>query len=86
MVLPLLVFVRTLADFVALKEQDLRDAFVGVDAARQRRGVGDFERGVAFPLRVEAGDIDDDAAARVGGLPDGEPLNVSGNPEVLHSA
>src|SRR5690606_33262095 len=68
LVLPALVLVRRLAHLVALEEQHLRDALVGVDLRRQRRGVRDLDGHVPFPLRLERRDVDDDAAARVGRL------------------
>src|SRR3989454_8479576 len=72
LVLALLVLVADLA-LVALvrrEEQHLRDPFVRVDARRQRRRVGDLERHVTFPLRLERGDVRDDAAPGVGALAD----------------
>src|SRR6185369_9182272 len=42
-----LVAVRDLAGFVALEEEELAGALVGVDLRRQRRGVGEFQRHVA---------------------------------------
>ena len=50
---PFLVPVPGLADFVRLKEEDLAQPFVGVNSRGQRRGVGDFQRDEAFPLRVQ---------------------------------
>src|SRR5689334_13913254 len=43
LVLALLVGVRDLAVLVALEEEHLGDALVGVDLRGQRRGVGDLE-------------------------------------------
>ena len=62
------VGIAGLADFVRLKEQNLTQAFVGINTRRQRRGVGDFERDEAFPLRLERRDVDDDAAAGIRAL------------------
>ena len=50
LVLPAAVLVRGLADLVRFEEQHLRDAFVRIDLRGQRRGVGELERDVAFPL------------------------------------
>jgi hypothetical protein len=47
------VGVADFAHFVGLEEQDLAEAFVGVDAGRERRGVGDLEGDEAFPLGFE---------------------------------
>src|SRR3977135_1592473 len=56
------VLVRGLADFVGLEEDHLRDALVGVDLRGQRSRVGKLQRDIAFPLRLERRDVDDDAA------------------------
>ena len=66
LVLAAAVLVRGLADLVRLEEDHLRDALVGVDLGRQRRGVRELERHVALPLRLERRHVDDDAAARIG--------------------
>src|SRR3954467_10680277 len=75
LVFAVLVLVAGLAGFVALEEEDLAQAFVGVDLCRQRGGVRDLERNEAFPFRLERGDVHDDAAAGVSGFAhaDGEP-------------
>ena len=52
LVFPAAVLVRGLAHFAGLKEDHLRHALVGVDFRRQRRGVGEFQRDVALPLRL----------------------------------
>src|SRR3954470_21151676 len=62
------VAVRGLADLVGLDEDDLRHALVGVDLGGQRSGVGELERHVPLPLRLQGRDVDDDAAAGVGRL------------------
>src|SRR6186713_3115351 len=58
-VLPLLIRVRPFARLVALEEQDLRDAFIGVDLRRQWGRVRDLERDEAFPLGLERRDVHD---------------------------
>src|SRR4029077_10401228 len=63
-----LVAVGDFAGLVALQEQELRGAFVGVDLGRQRRGVGEFQGDVTLPLRLERRHVHDDAAACVGRL------------------
>src|SRR5688572_12834118 len=75
-----------LAGLVALQEEKLRRALVGVDACRQRCRIGELQRHVAFPLRLERRDVDDDAAARVGRLADADHQGVSGDAEVLDGA
>src|SRR5579859_4584174 len=53
LVLAAAIAVGGLADLVGLEEDDLRDALVRVDLRRQRRRVGELQRHVAFPLRLE---------------------------------
>ena len=86
LVLAATVTVRDLADLVGLEEQHLGAALAGVDLGRQRRGVGELQRHVAFPLRLEGGDVDDDAAARVGGLAQADGEHVARDAEVLDRA
>src|SRR5436305_14051298 len=83
LVLALLVPVRHFARLVALEEQHLSDSFVGVNLGRQRRGVRDLDRHVPFPLRLEWGDVDDDAAPRVGRFAETDGQDVARDPEVL---
>src|SRR6185503_368425 len=86
LVLPLLVRVRDLAHLVALEEEDLGDALVGVDLRGQRRGVGDLEGDDALPLRLEGRDVHDDPAARVGRFPDTDRHHVARDAEILDRA
>src|SRR5690625_2835884 len=74
------------AHFVGFEKQHLRHALVGVDARRQRRGVGKFQRHVAFPFRLQRRDVDDDAAARVGALAQAYGQYLARNAEILHRA
>src|SRR5262249_33999818 len=53
---------------------------------RQRRTIGNFERDKAFPLRLEGGDVDDDAAARVRRLAYADREHVARNLEVFDGA
>jgi signal transduction histidine kinase len=62
LVLAVAVLVRHVAHFIAFKEQHLGAAFAGVDLGRQRRGVGELQRHITFPFRLERGHVDDDAA------------------------
>ena len=73
LVLAAAILVRGRAHFVGLEEQHLRHALVGVDLRGQRRGVGELQRHVPFPLGLERRDVDDDAAARVRRLARGTP-------------
>jgi cyanophycin synthetase len=86
LVLAAAVAVRGRADLVGLEEQHLRHAFVGVDLRRQRRGVGELQRHVAFPLRLQRRHVDDDAAARVGALAQAHGQHAARDAEVLHGA
>src|ERR1700687_379843 len=75
------VSVADFADFVGLEEEDLAQAFVGVDTSREGRGVGDFEGDEAFPLGLEWRYVDDDAAARIRALTDADRQYGAGNLE-----
>jgi hypothetical protein len=86
LVLAAAVLVRGLADFVAFEEQHLRAAFAGVDLGRQRRGVRELQRHIAFPFRLERRHVDDDAAARIGRLAQADRQHVARNAEVLDGA
>src|SRR5678815_4521776 len=66
LVLAAAVLVGRLADFVRFEEQHLRDALVRIDLRGQRRGVGELERDVAFPLGLERRHVDDYSAPGVG--------------------
>ena len=80
------VFVGGFAHFVALKEEDLRHAFAGINFGGQRRGVGKFQRHIAFPFRLERGHVHDDAAARVGGFAQAHGQHVARDAEIFHGA
>ena len=80
------VGVGGLADVGAAEEEDLGEAFVGVDAGGERGGVGDLEGDVSFPLRLQRGDIDDDAAAGIGGFAEADGDDIAGDAEVLDAA
>src|SRR5512139_3221959 len=86
LVLAAAVLVARLADLVALEEQHLRAALAGVDLGRQRRGVAELQRHVPFPLGLERGDVDDDAAARVSALAEADRQHGPRNAEVLDGA
>ena len=77
------VGIRDFANLVALEEEHLGDAFIGVDFGGQRSGVGDFEGDKAFPFRLERGDVDDDAAARIGALAHADGEGVAGDAEIF---
>jgi hypothetical protein len=78
------VFVAGFAGFVALEEEDLAEALIGVDLGRQRSGIGDFQSNKAFPFGLKGSHVHDNAAAGIGGFPDADGEHVTGNLEVLH--
>ena len=80
------VFVGSFADFVALKKEDLCHAFASVDFGGQGGGVGKLEGNVAFPFRLERGNVDDDAAAGVGGFAQADGQDVARDAEVFDRA
>src|SRR5580765_7554796 len=86
LILAVAIFIRRFTNLVALKEQHLRAAFAGIDPGRQRRGIGELQRNIAFPLRLERCDVDDDAATRVGRFAETDRQYVAWNAEVLHRA
>jgi len=74
------------ADFVGFEEQHLGHAFVGVDLGRQWCGVGKLQGHVAFPFRLQRGDVDDDAAAGVGAFAQADHQCAARDAKVLHRA
>ena len=84
LILAFLVLVGDLAQLVRFQKDDLAKSLVGIDARRQRRGVGDLQRDVAFPLRLERRDINNDAAARVGGLSQADGQDIARNAKLFH--
>ena len=61
---------------LTLKEQELYDALVGIDAAVGTRGVREFQRQVPAPARLGGGEVGNDAAAGIGGLADANDADV----------
>ena len=80
------VFVADFAVFVGKEKEDLAEAFVGVNFCGERRGVADFECDEAFPFGFERRDVDDDAAARVGGFAEADCEHVARDAEVFDGA
>lgn len=64
---------------VAFEEEELDDAFVGVDAAVGVGGVADFEGEVSFPSGFGGGEVGDAADAGVGAFADAEDADVGGH-------
>src|SRR5258708_33876376 len=83
LVLAFAVGVAGLADFVAFEEQNLAQAFVGVDAGGERRCVRDFQGDKAFPLGLKRRDVDDEAAAGVGACTHAESQYAARKLEML---
>ena len=83
-VLTAAIAIGSRAHLVGFEEQHLRHAFVGVDLGRQRRGVGELQRHVPFPLGLQRRDVDDDAAARVGRFAQAHREYVARNAEIFH--
>ena len=69
LVFPLPVSVARLARFVAAKEQELRDALMGINLGRQGGRVAYLDSNVPFPLWFHRSGVDDDPTTGVGGLP-----------------
>ena len=80
------VFVARFADVVRFEEDDLGDAFVGVDLCGEWGGVGELERDVAFPFRFEGRHVHQNSAARVRALAQTDGQNVARDAEVLDGA
>lgn len=80
------VFVGGFADFVGFEEEDLGDAFVGVNLGGHGGGVGEFQCHVAFPFGFEGRDVDNDAAAGVGALAEADGHDVARDAEVFDGA
>ena len=80
------VSIARLARLIAFEEEELACAFIGVNLCRQRRGVGKFQRHMAFPARLKRGDIHDDAAARIGRFAKADHQHIFGHAEIFHRA
>src|SRR5690606_16122146 len=80
------VLVGDLARLVSFQEQELAGSFIGIDFCRQRRGVGKFQRHMAFPLRLERGHVDDDAAACIGGFAEADDEDIARDAEIFDGA
>ena len=61
-------------------------AFACINFGRQGGGVGKLKRNVAFPLRLERGNVDDNAAASVSGLAQADGQDVARNAEIFDCA
>src|SRR3546814_19334682 len=71
---------------VALQEEELARAFVGVDLCGQRRGIGKLQRHMTFPARFQRSDVNDDAAAGISALAQPNDQHVTGNPKIFNCA
>jgi len=79
-----LVSVTLLAYFISLEEDELSDAFVGVDLGGKWGGVADFEGDLAAPLGLKGGDVDDEAATCVRTFAHADDQYVAGDLDVLN--
>ncbi len=77
------VRVGGIAGGFTFEEEHLSEAFVRVYFRWYWCGVGDFEHGASFPSRFEWCDVDDDAAAGVGGFSKAYCHDVMRNAEVF---
>src|SRR5690554_4522295 len=80
------VGIADLAWLVALQEQELAGAFVGIDFGRKRRRVGEFQRHVAFPLGLQRRDVHDDSAAGISRFAQADHQHVTRDAEVFDRA
>src|SRR6218665_2157105 len=80
------VGIAGLAGLVALEEEELAGALIGIDLRRERRGVAELERDMAFPARLERGHVHDDAAAGISGLAEADDEHVARHPEIFDRA
>ena len=86
LILAAAVRIAHLTGLVALKEKHLRAAFSRIDLCGQRSGIGKLQRHIALPLGLKRRHVHDDAASRIGRLPEAHRKHIPGNPEVLHRA
>src|ERR1700675_2766315 len=68
------------------EEDDLSQSLVRVNACRQRRRIGNFQRDMTFPLGFQGRYVHDDAAPCIGALADTEHQHVPWNAEILNAA
>src|SRR3546814_16873342 len=71
---------------VALQEEELARAFVGVELCGQRRGIGKLQRHMTFPARFQRNDVNDVAAAGISAFPLPNDQPVMGNPTLIPCA
>ena len=83
-VLATALFVSHLTLLIGLIKQHLSHAFIGINLGRQRRGIGKFQSDMAFPLWLQWRDVNDNAAARIGGFAQTNCKYVFGNAEILY--
>ncbi len=89
-VLPLIlaaaILVADFAHLIAFEEQHLRAALARVNLRGQRRGVGELQRHITFPLGFERRDVDNDAAAGISALAQTDGEHIARDAEILHRA
>jgi hypothetical protein len=84
LVLPGFISVAGFARLVALEEEYLAQAFIGIDLGWQRGAVGNFQRHKAFPLGLKGRYVHNNAAARIGGFSDADGQHVARDFEIFH--
>ncbi len=84
LVLTTTVFVRSAADFIALKEKDLSAALASINFDWQWGGIGKLQGDITFPLGLKGRDVDDDSATRIGTLAYANGLHIARDLEILH--
>ena len=72
LILAAFVCVTGRANAIGLEKQHLCNAFVGINLCWEGSGIGNFNRDLAAPFRLERCDVDNNSAARIGGLADAD--------------
>lgn len=79
----MLVRVADFAEVFGFQEEELGDAFAGVDFGGEGRCIADFDGDAAAPFGFEGGDVDDDAAAGVSTFADADAEDIPWDFEVF---
>src|SRR5688572_9289386 len=84
LVFPPPVLVRGVTDFVRLEKDYLGHTLIRVKLRGKRRGMGKLQRNEAFPLRLEGGNVDDNAAAGISGFSEANGQHISRDAKVFN--